>query len=78
MGQRTDTLTKLIPQKRDSCPHMLGQHVLATAKSTALYPDGNTRPAQLRGGRMVTVQHACVYAAGHTGAHVDASGKAWS
>jgi hypothetical protein len=60
------------------CPHQLGRHLLRAAKSTRNYPDGNSRPAGLRGGRLVVEQQPCVWTPRHEGVHKTADGRTWS
>lgn len=60
------------------CPHRLGQHLTRSAKSTATYPDGATRPNRLRGGTTVVAQSSCVGGGGHDGEHRTSDGRTWS
>lgn len=70
-------LDKLIPT-RETCPHVLGRWLLRTAKSSATRADGSTRPAELRGGRLVRTGQPCVYGPGHSGAHRTEDGWSWT
>jgi hypothetical protein len=70
-------LAKLLPAV-SSCPHVLGRWLLRTSKSSATYPDGVERPIELRGGRLVRVGDACVYAPDHVGAHRTGGGRDWA
>jgi len=63
---------------RGGCPHVLGRHLLRSAKSTTWYPDGKLRPIEHRGGRLVVEQEPCVWAPGHAGEHKTAGGRTWS
>lgn len=78
MGHGGETLTKLIPARRACCPHRLGRWLLASAKSTATFPDGNFRPPGRRGGRLVVAAGGCVFVPGHPGVHRDEEGRAWT
>jgi hypothetical protein len=60
------------------CAHTLGRHLLRTCRSTQSYPDGNLRPPEIRGGRLVVDQSPCVWAPGHAGEHKTTDGRAWS
>lgn len=60
------------------CPHVLGQHLTRTSRSTQAYRDGGPRPPQHRGGRLVVDQAACVWTPGHAGVHKTEDGRTWS
>jgi hypothetical protein len=65
-------------EARRGCPHVLGQHLTRTSKSTLTYRDGGARPTGQRGGRVVVDQAECVWAPGHAGVHKTDDGRTWS
>jgi hypothetical protein len=69
---RTTKTPRTVP-----CPHVLGRHLLRTARSTQQYPDGGPRSPELRGGRLIVQQAPCVWAPGHTGDHKAEDGRTW-